>query len=422
MPRVGGAQTRSRIVLHAMRLFQRRGYYALSLDDIISGCGASRGGFYFHFKSKDELAGAALDMNTVMVPSIINVCFAGKSWADGIDTWLAGLVGRPENPLSVAAPMASLGLQLARGNPAFLSKVLWSIRSFERAIYAELENRGWRSEDASRRSATFSAFTEGHILRYVLSGDPRCISDLRRDLLPLIHPPGSALPEYLPVASAAAVKPSRPSEKKLKNPVDSVDEQSIILHLESGQSEDRSDARRCRLLECLADLFWRRGYYSTSLKDASQASGIPKGSLHVYFADKRQMAADVLDHYGSVGGALLDRAFACANWRQAVDVLMAALKFGALNQYVFGCPLANMGFEFVNTDDELAAKVVALFRATEERFARALVAYGRPPELAPAMAGTAVALCEGHLARMILYDGLDIADECREDLIELIEK
>lgn len=47
--------TRARIVDSAHRLFNRRGFAAVSIDDIMAEAGLTRGGFYNHFKAKEDL-------------------------------------------------------------------------------------------------------------------------------------------------------------------------------------------------------------------------------------------------------------------------------------------------------------------------------------------------------------------------------
>lgn len=46
---------RDRIIHESLRLFSLKGYLSTSIDDILSAVGASKGGLYNHFKSKDEL-------------------------------------------------------------------------------------------------------------------------------------------------------------------------------------------------------------------------------------------------------------------------------------------------------------------------------------------------------------------------------
>jgi len=49
------AQTKEKIVQSARRLFNRHGFDSVSLDQIMSGAGLTRGGFYSYFESKSDL-------------------------------------------------------------------------------------------------------------------------------------------------------------------------------------------------------------------------------------------------------------------------------------------------------------------------------------------------------------------------------
>ena len=54
-------ETRTRIMESAIKLFSNRGYNKASVDDICGEAGISKGAFYHHFKSKQELFLALLD-------------------------------------------------------------------------------------------------------------------------------------------------------------------------------------------------------------------------------------------------------------------------------------------------------------------------------------------------------------------------
>jgi TetR/AcrR family transcriptional repressor of nem operon len=49
------AEVKVKIVQSARRLFNRRGFESVSLDQIMSGAGLTRGGFYSYFQSKSDL-------------------------------------------------------------------------------------------------------------------------------------------------------------------------------------------------------------------------------------------------------------------------------------------------------------------------------------------------------------------------------
>jgi TetR/AcrR family transcriptional repressor of nem operon len=54
------AQTRARIIEKARVMFNRHGFEQVSIDDIMREAGLTRGGFYNHFASKDELYSEAV--------------------------------------------------------------------------------------------------------------------------------------------------------------------------------------------------------------------------------------------------------------------------------------------------------------------------------------------------------------------------
>ena len=51
-----GGETRRRIVEAARAAFGDRGYGATSMNDLIAAAGVTKGGFYFHFASKRDVA------------------------------------------------------------------------------------------------------------------------------------------------------------------------------------------------------------------------------------------------------------------------------------------------------------------------------------------------------------------------------
>lgn len=50
-----GENTRARIIEKASVLFAERGYSGTALTDVMSACGLTKGGFYAHFESKEDL-------------------------------------------------------------------------------------------------------------------------------------------------------------------------------------------------------------------------------------------------------------------------------------------------------------------------------------------------------------------------------
>ncbi len=115
------AAVRKRIVEHARILFNRKGFAEVSIDDIMAEVGLTRGGFYNHFRNKDELYAEA-------VASFLGG--RGKAWRDEagvepenggpetvramIDSYLS-----PEHlgDLDGQCPMIALPSDVARSTP-----------------------------------------------------------------------------------------------------------------------------------------------------------------------------------------------------------------------------------------------------------------------------------------------------------------
>ncbi len=56
-------QTRERIILAARKLWKSKGFSAASVDKVMEEAGLTRGGFYAHFKSKEELLLEVIEEN-----------------------------------------------------------------------------------------------------------------------------------------------------------------------------------------------------------------------------------------------------------------------------------------------------------------------------------------------------------------------
>ncbi|MCU7921162.1 MAG: TetR/AcrR family transcriptional regulator [Candidatus Thiodiazotropha sp. (ex Dulcina madagascariensis)] len=67
-----GAAVRQRIVDTADQLFYHQGYENTSFSDIADAMGISRGNFYYHFKSKDEILNAVINARVTRFTEMLN--------------------------------------------------------------------------------------------------------------------------------------------------------------------------------------------------------------------------------------------------------------------------------------------------------------------------------------------------------------
>ncbi|KAF1053339.1 MAG: HTH-type transcriptional regulator AcrR [Stenotrophomonas maltophilia] len=111
------AQTRERIISEASRRFRRDGVDATGLQTLMKALGLTHGGFYAHFKSKDELVEIALQDAAAQLGEFSRKTFSGEHALERfIDHYLSSAHrDAPEKGCPFPTMSAELG---ARGHPS----------------------------------------------------------------------------------------------------------------------------------------------------------------------------------------------------------------------------------------------------------------------------------------------------------------
>jgi AcrR family transcriptional regulator len=107
--------TRDHIVEAADQLFYRRGYEHTSFSDIADAVQISRGNFYYHFKSKDEILDAVIGArlaNTRMMLEQWEI--EGKQPADRIRSFIHMLIANRADIKRFGCPVGTLSTELAK--------------------------------------------------------------------------------------------------------------------------------------------------------------------------------------------------------------------------------------------------------------------------------------------------------------------
>lgn len=108
------ALTRKRIVTTAAAKFRKNGILASGVDELMREAGLTRGGFYKHFESKDQLLAEAYAeaVNTVILERI------DAAASEGLGVEAAYLCAdHRDNPAS-GCPLSAIGSELARCDKA----------------------------------------------------------------------------------------------------------------------------------------------------------------------------------------------------------------------------------------------------------------------------------------------------------------
>ena len=136
---------------------------------------------------------------------------------------------------------------------------------------------------------------------------------------------------------------------------------------------------RERIVFAALQLFWEKGYGSTSIADILKAAGANSGSLYHFFPGKQDLLLAVLDTYlDGIDEMLLEPL-----WRDVSDPIdrIFALLAGYRRHLTdtecqYGCPIGYFSLEIHEPDPVVREKIAANFTQWVDRVEACLVAAG----------------------------------------------
>lgn len=109
--------TRDQIVEVADRLFYQQGYEHTSFADIADVIKISRGNFYYHFKTKDEILDAVIDLRLENTQKMLDEWERkGKTPTDRIRSFIHILIANQAKIMRHGCPVGTLCMELAKLN------------------------------------------------------------------------------------------------------------------------------------------------------------------------------------------------------------------------------------------------------------------------------------------------------------------
>ena len=109
------ASTRARIVERADTLFYEGGFEATSFADIAEAVGISRGNFYYHFKTKDQILDAVITLRLERTRAMLEDWQAnGASPRDRILSFIRILIANRAKIMAFGCPVGTLSAELAK--------------------------------------------------------------------------------------------------------------------------------------------------------------------------------------------------------------------------------------------------------------------------------------------------------------------
>jgi AcrR family transcriptional regulator len=136
---------------------------------------------------------------------------------------------------------------------------------------------------------------------------------------------------------------------------------------------------RSRILFAAMELFWEKGYQSTSIADLLKRAGLHSGSLYHVFPGKQDVLLAVLDLYHDGIDAML----LTPVWKDIADpverVFALLAKYRELivqTECTYGCPIGSLALELHEPDPPVRSRLMANFSAWVAAIERCLVDAG----------------------------------------------
>jgi TetR/AcrR family transcriptional regulator, transcriptional repressor for nem operon len=175
-----GRASRERIVERAAELFAERGIAATTVDEVLAAAGAGKGQFYHYFRSRDELATAAVGFRCEQVVAGLTKALGSVSSLAGLEEALAGFIAGFEQSGMPGCPIGTLSAEVADRNEDARVQVAAGFDAWERLLADALERMRQRGE---LRAAAQPAVLATGLLASIEGG--MVLSQARRDIASL---------------------------------------------------------------------------------------------------------------------------------------------------------------------------------------------------------------------------------------------
>ncbi|HEY7379502.1 MAG TPA: TetR/AcrR family transcriptional regulator [Steroidobacteraceae bacterium] len=140
-----------------------------------------------------------------------------------------------------------------------------------------------------------------------------------------------------------------------------------------------ADDTRSRIVFAAMELFWEKGYASTSIQDVLKRSAANSGSLYHFFPGKQDLLLAVLQTYRSGIDEMLLRP-AWGHIKDPIERIFALLaryrELVVQTECFYGCPIGSLALELHEPDPAVRELLAANFLAWTEAVQRCIVEAG----------------------------------------------
>jgi AcrR family transcriptional regulator len=169
-------ESKTHILATALAVFAEKGFAKASMNDIVRASGLSKGGVYWHFKSKEELVTAIFDQFFVEQLALVDEVLAGEGTAVHKLHQLATLTSSGVEVLAAQFPSPLEFYALANHEHSLKTSLQTHFQSYREKIgalaahgIAAGEFRSLHSNTSENAAITIIALFEGLMLLWAIS-------------------------------------------------------------------------------------------------------------------------------------------------------------------------------------------------------------------------------------------------------------
>lgn len=171
-----GKISRDRIIEMANRLIYAKGYNQTSVADIATAVGITKGNLHYHFKSKEDLLDAIIQMRKAHISEML------KQWDQEypdsktkLRRFVQMLLNEEEDIIRYGCPMGSLNAELGKFQPALqlISKEMFDLFLH----WLEKTFKNMDSKKSKARSKHLLSMAQGAALMSYIYSDTKLLKD-----------------------------------------------------------------------------------------------------------------------------------------------------------------------------------------------------------------------------------------------------
>lgn len=193
-----------RLMSAALDLIWSESYGAVTIDDICNKAGVKKGSFYYFFRSKSDLAVAALEnlWSSQWKPRMDELFSPSVDGLTRITNYLDGLYPRALESFKktgrvLGCPACSVGSEVSKAQTEVNAKAREIIarkrRYYESAIRDAMAEGLIEAGDAAQKAQSFACLIEGAVAQARIMNDPEILKTVASAALDLLRPKAPAV-------------------------------------------------------------------------------------------------------------------------------------------------------------------------------------------------------------------------------------